>query len=111
MLHERRRTPNSGCSIWGQTAQASGEGLSGAGRDVRCTARRSTAVVAPEPDDYSVDRFGHTGASVRYDGRAFAAHPRKRRDRIKLVGFRVWHFPDIADLADDVCFVGAKRTS
>jgi hypothetical protein len=25
--------------------------------------------------------------------------------------FRNWHFPDIADLADDVCFVGAKRTS
>lgn len=33
MLHERRRTPNSGCSIWGQTAQASGEGLSRAGRE------------------------------------------------------------------------------
>jgi len=36
------------------------------------TARRSTAVVALEPDDYSVDRFGRTGASVRCDGRAFA---------------------------------------
>jgi hypothetical protein len=26
-------------------------------------------------------------------------------------GLVPWHFPDIADLADDVCFVGAKRTS
>jgi hypothetical protein len=83
MLHERRRTPNSVCSIWRQAAQASGEGLSRAGRDVRCTARRSTAVVAREPDDYSVDRFGHTGASVRHDGRAFAAHPRKRGDKAR----------------------------
>jgi len=73
MLHERRRTPNSGCSIWGQTAQASGEGLFPCrpGRQVHGAAfDRSGGARA---DDYSVDRFGHTGASVRHDGRAFAA--------------------------------------
>ena len=46
------------------------EGLSGAGRDLRYwTARRSTAVVAPEPHDNSVVRFGHTVTIVRDDGR------------------------------------------
>jgi hypothetical protein len=52
--------------------------------------------MAPEPDDYSVDRFGHTGTSVRNDGRAVAARPRKRGDRIKLVDFRVGHFCEVA---------------
>jgi transcription elongation GreA/GreB family factor len=33
------------------------------------TARRSTAVVAPEPEDNSVVRFGHTVTIVRDDGR------------------------------------------
>jgi transcription elongation GreA/GreB family factor len=53
-------------------AQATGdrEGLSGAGRDLRYwTARRSSAVVAPEPHDNSVVRFGHTVTIVRDDGR------------------------------------------
>ena len=53
-------------------AQATGErdALSAAGRDLRFwTARRSTAVVAPEPDDNSVVRFGHTATIVRNDGR------------------------------------------
>ena len=42
-------------------AQATGEreGLARAGRHLRySTARRSTAVVAPEPEDNSVSRFG-----------------------------------------------------
>jgi transcription elongation GreA/GreB family factor len=43
---------------------------SAARRDLRYwTARRSTAVVAPEPDDSSVVRFGHTVKIVRDDGR------------------------------------------
>jgi transcription elongation GreA/GreB family factor len=53
-------------------AQANGdrERLARAGRDLRYwTARRSTAVVAPEPDDNSVVRFGHTVTIVRDDGR------------------------------------------
>ena len=53
-------------------AQATGdrEGLSVAGRELRYwTARRSTAVVAPEPHDNSVVRFGHTVTIVRDDGR------------------------------------------
>jgi transcription elongation GreA/GreB family factor len=53
-------------------AQANGdrERLASAGRDLRYwTARRSTAVVAPEPDDNSVVRFGHTVTIVRDDGR------------------------------------------
>jgi transcription elongation GreA/GreB family factor len=53
-------------------AQAKGdrEGLSVAGRDLRYwTARRSTAVVAPAPDDNSVVRFGHTVTIARDDGR------------------------------------------
>jgi len=53
-------------------AQATGdrEGLSGAGRDLRYwTARRSTAVVAPEPEDNSIVRFGHTVTIARDDGR------------------------------------------
>jgi len=53
-------------------AQATGDrdALSAAGRDLRFwTARRSTAVVAPEPDDNSVVRFGHTVTIVRNDGR------------------------------------------
>jgi transcription elongation GreA/GreB family factor len=46
------------------------EGLASAGRDLRYwTARRSTAVVAPEPRDNSVVRFGHTVTIVRDDGR------------------------------------------
>jgi transcription elongation GreA/GreB family factor len=54
------------------SAQANGdrERLAGAGRNLRYwTARRSTAVVAPEPDDNSVVRFGHTVTIVRDDGR------------------------------------------
>jgi transcription elongation GreA/GreB family factor len=53
-------------------AQATGErdALSAAGRDLRYwTARRSTAVMAPEPEDNSVVRFGHTVTIVRDDGR------------------------------------------
>jgi transcription elongation GreA/GreB family factor len=53
-------------------AQATGDrdALSAIGRDLRYwTARRSTAVVAPEPDDISVVRFGHTVTIVRTDGR------------------------------------------
>lgn len=53
-------------------AQATGDrdALSAAGRDLRYwTARRSTAVVAPEPEDNSVVRFGHTVTIVRDDGR------------------------------------------
>src|SRR5438270_2424417 len=53
-------------------AQATGdrEGLSGAGRDLRYwTARRSTAVVAPEPEDNSIVRFGHTVTIARDHGR------------------------------------------
>ncbi len=46
------------------------EGLASSGRDLRYwTARRSTAVVAPEPEDNSVVRFGHTVTIVRDDGR------------------------------------------
>jgi transcription elongation GreA/GreB family factor len=46
------------------------EGLASARRDLRYwTARRSTAVVAPEPEDNSVVRFGHTVAILRSDGR------------------------------------------
>jgi transcription elongation GreA/GreB family factor len=46
------------------------EGLASAGRDLRYwMARRSTAVVAPEPEDNSVVRFGHTVKIVRDDGR------------------------------------------
>ncbi len=42
------------------------EGLASAGRNLRYwTARRSTAVVAPEPDDNSVVRFGHTVTILR----------------------------------------------
>jgi transcription elongation GreA/GreB family factor len=45
------------------------EGLASAGRNLRYwTARRSTAVVAPEPEDNSVVR-GHTVTIVRSDGR------------------------------------------
>src|ERR1700737_3503937 len=36
---------------------------------------------------------------------------RSARSALPRSGFVLWHFPDIADLADDVCFVGAKRTS
>lgn len=53
-------------------AQAAGdrEGISRAGRDLRYwTARRSTAVVAPEPGDHSIVRFGHTVTIIRDDGR------------------------------------------
>jgi transcription elongation GreA/GreB family factor len=53
-------------------AQAAGdrEGLSRAGRDLRYwTARRSTAVVVPEPEDNSVVRFGHTVTIIRSGGR------------------------------------------
>jgi transcription elongation GreA/GreB family factor len=53
-------------------AQAAGdrEGLSRARRDLRYwMARRSTAVVAPEPEDHSVVRFGHTVTIIRNDGR------------------------------------------
>jgi transcription elongation GreA/GreB family factor len=53
-------------------AQATGdrEGLASAGRDLRYwMARRSTAVVVPEPDDNSVVRFGHTVTIVRNGGR------------------------------------------
>jgi transcription elongation GreA/GreB family factor len=53
-------------------AQATGErdALSAAGRDLRYwTALRSTAVMAPEPEDNSVVRFGHTVTIVRDDGR------------------------------------------
>jgi len=53
-------------------AQANGdrERLASTGRDLRYwMARRSTAVVAPEPDDNSVVRFGHTVTIVRDDGR------------------------------------------
>jgi len=46
------------------------EGLGSAGRTLRYwTARRSTAVVAPEPEGNSVVRFGHTVTIVRDDGR------------------------------------------
>jgi transcription elongation GreA/GreB family factor len=53
-------------------AQAIGdrEKLASAGRDLRYwTARRSTAVIAPAPDDNSVVRFGHTVTILRDDGR------------------------------------------
>jgi transcription elongation GreA/GreB family factor len=53
-------------------AQATGdrEGLARAGRDLRYwKARRATAVVAPEPEDNSVVRFGHTVTIIRDDGR------------------------------------------
>jgi transcription elongation GreA/GreB family factor len=53
-------------------AQATGdrEGLSRAGRVLRYwMARRSTAIVAPEPGDDSVVRFGHTVTIVRSDDR------------------------------------------
>jgi len=46
------------------------EGLASAGRDLRYwTARRSTAVVVPEPQDNSIVRFGHTVTIARDDGR------------------------------------------
>lgn len=46
------------------------EGLASAGRDPRYwTARRSTAVVPPEPEDNSVVRFGHAVTIARDDGR------------------------------------------
>ena len=46
------------------------EGLARARRDLRYwTVRRSTAVVAPEPEDNSVVRFGHTVTILRSDGR------------------------------------------
>ena len=46
------------------------EGLARARRDLRYwTVRRSTAVVAPEPEDNSVVRFGHTVTIARDDGR------------------------------------------
>src|SRR5437879_5690281 len=46
------------------------EGLASAGRDLRYwTARRSTAVVVPEPQDDSIVRFGHTVTIARDDGR------------------------------------------
>src|SRR5438477_232182 len=46
------------------------EGLASAGRNLRYwTARRSTAVVAPEPEDNSVVRFGHAVTILRSDGR------------------------------------------
>jgi transcription elongation GreA/GreB family factor len=53
-------------------AQASGDrdALASARRDVRYwSARRATAVVAPQPADNSVVRFGHTVTIVREDGR------------------------------------------
>ena len=53
-------------------AQAAGDrdALSAVGRDLRYwMARRSTAVVAPVPEDNSVVRFGHTVTIVRDDGR------------------------------------------
>ena len=44
--------------------------LAGARRDVRYwSARRATAVVAPQPADNSVVRFGHTVTIVREDDR------------------------------------------
>src|SRR6266699_1174191 len=47
------------------------EGLASAGRDLRYwTARRSTAVVVPEPQDNSIVRFGHTVTIARDDGRS-----------------------------------------
>lgn len=54
------------------TAQATGDrdALSAAGRDLRYwTARRSTAGVAPVPEDNSVVRFGHTVTIARDGGR------------------------------------------
>jgi len=46
------------------------EGLASAGRNLRYwTARRSTAVVAPEQEDNAVVRFGHTVTILRSDGR------------------------------------------
>jgi transcription elongation GreA/GreB family factor len=53
-------------------AQEAGDrdALAGARRDVRYwSARRATAVVAPEPADNSVVRFGHTVTIVRGDDR------------------------------------------
>src|ERR1700704_5155725 len=53
-------------------AQEAGDrdALAGARRDVRYwSARRATAVVAPEPADNSVVRFGHTVTIVREDDR------------------------------------------
>jgi transcription elongation GreA/GreB family factor len=54
------------------SAQATGDRaeLASASRNLRYwTARRSTAVVAPEPEDNSVVRFGHTVTILRSDGR------------------------------------------
>jgi transcription elongation GreA/GreB family factor len=46
------------------------EGLSAASRNLRYwTARRSSAVLAPEPEDNSVVRFGHTVTILRDGGR------------------------------------------
>jgi len=53
-------------------AQAAGDrdALASARRDVRYwSARRATAVVAPQPADNSVVRFGHTVTIVREDDR------------------------------------------
>ena len=53
-------------------AQADGDrdALASARRDIRYwSARRATAVVAPEPADNSVVRFGHTVTIVRGDDR------------------------------------------
>ena len=53
-------------------AQEAGDrdALAGARRDVRYwSARRATAVVAPQPADNSVVRFGHTVTIVREDDR------------------------------------------
>ena len=53
-------------------AQAAGDrdALASARRDIRYwSARRATAVVAPEPADNSVVRFGHTVTIVRGDDR------------------------------------------
>jgi transcription elongation GreA/GreB family factor len=54
------------------TAQAAGDrdAQASARRDIRYwSARRATAVVAPEPADNSVVRFGHTVTIVREDDR------------------------------------------
>jgi transcription elongation GreA/GreB family factor len=46
------------------------EGLAAASRNLRhWTARRSSAVLAPEPEDNSVVRFGHTVTILRDGGR------------------------------------------
>ena len=54
------------------TAQGAGDrsALASASRDLRYwTARRSSAMVAPEPSDNSLIRFGHTVTIVREDDR------------------------------------------